>query len=130
MGEEFLGHRMARLMPLLVVGSLCQYLKIQVKHVLAGIEYSGSAAAARREEKSLVFGDEVPEDKFTSYKPRGSDPRSLNDFTTEDIERLNNVSFSDPEYTNKVLLVVNLASFRGYTPQYYALNALTERYAD
>ena len=28
--------------------------------------------------------------------------RSLNDFTTEDIERLNNVSFSDPEYTNKV----------------------------
>ena len=59
---------------------------------------------------------------------------------------MNNVSFSDPEYTNKVpssisepsqlsgilttsqvLLVVNLASFWGYTPQYYALNALTER---
>ena len=32
---------------------------------------------ARREEKSLVFGDEVPEDKFTSCKPRGNDPRSL-----------------------------------------------------
>ena len=28
--------------------------------------------------------------------------RSLNDFTTEDIENLNNVSFSDPEYTHKV----------------------------
>ena len=28
--------------------------------------------------------------------------RSLNDFTTEDIEKMNNVSFSDPEYTNKV----------------------------
>ena len=27
----------------------------------------------------------------------------------------------------QVLLVVNLASFWGYTPQYYALNALTER---
>ena len=48
-----------------------------MKHVLAGTEYSGSAAAARREEKSLVFGDEVPEDKFTSCKPRGNDPRSL-----------------------------------------------------
>ena len=30
--------------------------------------------------------------------------RSLNDFTTEDIEKMNNVSFSDPEYTNKVPL--------------------------
>ena len=28
--------------------------------------------------------------------------RSLNDFTTEDIEKMKNVSFSDPEYTNKV----------------------------
>jgi len=102
---------MARLMPLLLAAASANDLKIQVKHVLAGNEYSGSAAAARREEKSLVFGDEVPEDKFTSCKPRGNDPRSLNDFTTEDIERLNNVSFSDPEYTNKVLLVVNLASF-------------------
>ena len=37
--------------------------------------------------------------------------RSLNDFITEDIEKMNNVSFSDPEYRNKVLLVVNLASF-------------------
>jgi len=81
----------------------------QVKHVLAGSEYS--AAAAAREEKALVFGDQVDEKKYTSCKPRGNDPRSLNDFTTEDIEKLNNVSFSDPEYTNKVLLVVNLASF-------------------
>ena len=30
----------------------------------------------------------------------------------------------------QVLLVVNLASFWGYTPQYYALNALTERVPD
>merc|ERR1712210_333059 len=67
--------------------------------------------AAGREEKALYFGDEVDEKKFTSCKPRGNDPRSLNDFTTEDIEKMNNVSFSDPEYTNKVLLVVNLASF-------------------
>jgi len=46
-----------------------------------------------------------------AVKKHGSDPRSLNDFTTEDIEKMKNVSFSDPEYTNKVLLVVNLASF-------------------
>ena len=46
------------------------------KNVLAGTEYSGTAAG-EREEKSLVFGNEVPEDKFTSCKPRGNDPRSL-----------------------------------------------------
>ena len=45
------------------------------KNVLAGTEYSGTAAAKR--EESLVFGNEVPEDKFTSCKPRGNDPRSL-----------------------------------------------------
>ena len=28
------------------------------------------------------------------------------------------------------MLVVNLASFWGYTPQYYSLNALTEKYAE
>jgi len=57
------------------------------------------------------------------------DGRSFHQFTTEDIEKFNNVSFSDPEYTGKVLLVVNLASFWGYTPQYISLNALTEKYA-
>ena len=34
-----------------------------------------------------------------------------------------------PLLFSQVLLVVNLASFWGYTPQYYALNALTERVA-
>jgi hypothetical protein len=99
---------MARLMPLLLAAASAQELH-GVKHVLAGSEYS--ATAAGREEKALYFGDEVDEKKYTSCKPRGNDPRSLNDFTTEDIEKMNNVSFSDPEYTNKVLLVVNLASF-------------------
>jgi len=97
------------LMPLLLAAASAQELH-GVKHVLAGSEYS-AAAAAGREEKALVFGDQLDEKKFTSCKPRGNDPRSLNDFTTEDIEKMNNVSFSDPEYTNKVLLVVNLASF-------------------
>jgi len=99
---------MARLMPLLLAAASAQELH-GVKHVLAGSEYS--AATGVREEKALVFGDNVDEKKYTSCKPRGNDPRSLNDFTTEDIEKLNNISFSDPAYTNKVLLVVNLASF-------------------
>merc|ERR1712126_312986 len=40
---------------------------LQVKHVLAGSEYSGSAAA-QRDERALVFGDDVPADKFRSCK--------------------------------------------------------------
>ena len=48
---------------------------------------------------------------FTYLLPPFPTLRSLNDFTTEDIEKMNNVSFSDAEYTDKVLLVVNLASF-------------------
>jgi len=95
-------------MPLLLAAASAQELH-GVKHVLAGSEYS--AAAVQREEKALVFGNDVEEEKYTSCRLRGNDPRSLNDFTTEDIEKMNNVSFSDPEYTNKVLLVVNLASF-------------------
>merc|ERR1712198_124537 len=43
---------------------------------------------------------------------------------------MRNVSFNHPDYVGNVLLVVNLASFCGYTPQYYSLNALTEMYAD
>merc|ERR1712126_201025 len=96
--------------------------------VLAGEEYGISS----RQDKSISargFGNDVAEDKFKEcFEPK--DSTSFHDFTTEDIEKLNNVSFSDPEYAGKVLLVVNLASFLGYNPQYYSLNALTEKYAD
>ena len=44
-----------------------------MKHVLAGSEYL--AATGVREEKALVFGDNVDEKKYTSCKPRGNDPR-------------------------------------------------------
>jgi len=95
---------------------------------MAGEEYGETS----RQEKSispLGFGPEVPEDNFKEcLEPK--DSQSFYDFTTEDIAKLNNVSFNDPEYTGKVLLVVNLASFWGYTPQYYSLNALMEKYAD
>jgi len=101
----------------------------QVKHVKEGKEYS----VVNRQDKSIVtnvFGPEIAEEKFTECDAPEDDTYSLYNFTTEDIEKLNTISFSDPEYTDKVLLVVNLASFWGYTPQYYSLNALTEKYAD
>merc|ERR1719234_375278 len=47
----------------------------QVKHVLAGSEYS---AAVQQREKALVFGNDVEEEKYTSCRTRGNDPRSLN----------------------------------------------------
>ena len=58
------------------------------------------------------------------------DDTTFFDFSSEDIEKTRNVSFSHQNYTGGVSLVVNLASFWGYTPQYYSLNALTEKYAD
>lgn len=119
---------MAKLLPVLVALSpFSVFGSRDVKHVMAGEEYGIS----RRQEKSISssgFGTEVATDKFTECAHPG-DSKSFNDFTTEDIEKLNNISFSDPEYAGKVLLVVNLASFWGYTPQYYSLNALTEKYA-
>lgn len=119
---------MAKLLPVLVALSpFSVFGNRDVKHVMAGEEYGIS----RRQEKSISssgFGTEVATDKFTECAHSG-DSKSFNDFTTEDIEKLNNISFSDPEYAGKVLLVVNLASFWGYTPQYYSLNALTEKYA-
>eukprot|EP00092_Neocalanus_flemingeri_P022144 GFUD01024020.1.p1 GENE.GFUD01024020.1~~GFUD01024020.1.p1 ORF type:complete len:102 (+),score=24.41 GFUD01024020.1:133-438(+) len=101
---------MAKLLPVLMALSpLSVFGHGDVKHVMAGEEYG----ITKRQEKSISpngFGQEVPEDKFTEcVQPVES--RSFHDFTTEDIEKLNNVSFSDPEYTGKVLLVVNLASF-------------------
>lgn len=98
------------MMPLLLAAASAQ--EHGVKHVLAGSEYSSSLGGVR-EQRVLgsLLGDSVPADKYKSCREQGADARSLNDFTTEDIEKLNNVSFSDPEYTQKVLLVVNLASF-------------------
>ena len=83
-----------------------------------------------REPKSNGLCSKVPADKYKNCLPQGEDTRSFYDYHSEDIEKMTNVSFSEPEYQGKVLMVVNLASFWGYTPQYYALNALTERYAD
>merc|ERR1719477_48844 len=101
---------MARLLPVLAMMAhdvMCH--DGGVKHVMAGDEYG----ITNRQEKSISprgFGNEISEVNFKEcQEPR--DSTSFHDFTTEDIEKLNNVSFSDPEYAGKVLLVVNLASF-------------------
>lgn len=108
----------------------------QLKHVTEGQEYlltAGSKQAQATDQASgasEIFSSDVAEDKFTTCSTPEGDERSFFDFTTEDIEKTRNVSFSHQNYTGKVTLVVNLASFWGYTPQYYSLNALTEKYAD
>jgi len=68
----------------------------------------------------------VPAKNFK--KCRSDDSDSLYNYFSQDIEKQNNISLAD--YEGNVTLVVNLASFWGYTPQYYSLNALTEKYAD
>ena len=55
--------------------------------------------------------NQISKDQYQNCYPQGANSRSFHDFSSEDIERLTNVSFSSPEYTGKVLLVVNLASF-------------------
>lgn len=54
-------------------------------------------------------------------------PRSILDFTAKDIDG-NEVSLR--KYGGKVLLVVNVASQCGYTPQYKGLEALFKKYKE
>ena len=57
-----------------------------------------------KQEKSISprgFGNEISEVNFKECQ-EPKDSTSFHDFTTEDIEKLNNVSFSDPEYAGKV----------------------------
>lgn len=69
----------------------------------------------------------VPEKLFSECRvPSEQGATTLHDFFSENIEKSVNVSLS--QYAGKVLLVVNVAGFWGFTPQYLALNALKERY--
>jgi len=86
-------------------------------------------AAEEKDRNDLRVLTKVPEENYKECV-NSKDSKSFYDFTTEDVEKLNNVSFNDPKYKGKVLLVVNLASFWGYTPQYLSLNALMDKYAD
>jgi len=74
--------------------------------------------------------EDVPEEKFDKKFTdctKERDGKSLYDFQSEDIWKLHNFSLS--EFTGQVVLVVNLASFWGSTPQYFCLNALIEKYS-
>ena len=101
-----------------------------IKHVMEGEEYLVNTKVSRnyysgflicmvffqisRERDSKAARSlctEVPEDKFKSCHQSKGDNRSFYDFSSEDIEKLNNVSFDHPDYVGKILLVVNLASF-------------------
>ena len=64
-----------------------------------------------REAKSAGLCSKIPADKYQNCHPQAEDSRSFHDYSSEDIERLTNVSFSSEQYTGRVLLVVNLASF-------------------
>ena len=64
-----------------------------------------------REAKSAGLCSKIPADKYQNCHPQAEDSRSFHDYSSEDIERLTNVSFSSEQYTDRVLLVVNLASF-------------------
>jgi len=68
----------------------------------------------------------VPEKNYRNCRIDTSD--NLYNYSSLDIEKQNNISLSS--YQGNVSLVVNLASFWGYTPQYYSLNALMEKYKD
>ena len=111
---------MARLLPVLAMMAhdvMCH--DGGVKHVMAGEEYG----ITNRQEKSISprgFGNEISEVNFKECQ-EPKDSTSFHDFTTEDIEKLNNVSFSDPEYAGKVrtspsssiTTIVTLFSFKG-----------------
>jgi len=86
--------------------------KHELRRVKAGSEYKRPDKTEARVAKKL-FGEEVGVDKFSDCISGGvgEEVESLHQFTTENVEKTDNVSFSDPQYKGKVLLVVNLASF-------------------
>jgi len=84
-----------------------------VKHVKEGQEYLSNSPGQQQQEvrEDNIFSDAVPTDKFSVCKDPSEARQSFYDFSSEDIEKLRNVSFSHQNYTGKVSLVVNLASF-------------------
>jgi len=92
------------LLPWLFVGLVgCD----ELRRVKAGEEYQVPSKKGRQG-KGACLGSHLEEEKFKDCRG-GYEGESLHGFTTEDIEKKNNVSLS--EYAGQVLLVVNLASF-------------------
>ena len=74
--------------------------------------------------KSLLLAAAV---MFAGTSVQADDEKSLHDFTVTSIE------FKDmplAEYKGKAVLIVNTASYCGYTPQYEGLQALWDEYKD
>jgi len=84
----------------------------QIKHVTEGDEYNTYLNQKDRQSKSAKgLCSTVPENKYKDCDAAPLDNGSFYDFHSEDIHKINNVSFSHPDYVGQVLLVVNLASF-------------------
>jgi glutathione peroxidase len=102
--------------------------QLGVPHISEVDIHDGVIQISTRIQKS--FGDEanssLPEKNYKNC--RLDDSQNLYEYSSLDIEKQNNISLGD--YKGNVSLVVNLASFWGYTPQYYSLNALMEKYED
>lgn len=79
-----------------------------LRRVKEGEEYELPNYKARQG-RGLQLDNSIEEEEFKDCKEGTSGAESLHQFTTEDIEKANNVSLS--QYQGQVLLVVNLASF-------------------
>jgi len=83
-----------------------------VKHVKEGQEYLSPGPGSQQEPPlDQTFSQAVPRDKFSVCTDPSQAKQTFYDFSSEDIEKTRNVSFSHQNYTGKVTLVVNLASF-------------------
>ncbi len=68
-----------------------------------------------------------PAEKSKNLKPGDDMKETINDITVKD---MNNKDVNLSDYKGKVLLIVNVASECGYTPQYKDLEAIYEQYKD
>jgi glutathione peroxidase len=75
----------------------------------------------------MIFGLSILIFKSTLYSGETKAMKSIYDFTVKDIDG-KDTKLSD--YKDKTILVVNVASKCGYTPQYKSLEALYNKYKD
>ena len=75
----------------------------------------------------LAFGTTAVSSNHMNIEPTGSDKASVYSFTMKDIDG-NDVSLG--KYRGQVLLLVNVASKCGFTPQYEGLQKLYMKYKD
>src|SRR5436190_10862533 len=74
----------------------------------------------------VLMTTRAQEARAQESRPKGTDP-GIHQF---EMKRINGVPQKLSEYKGKVVLVVNVASECGFTPQYEGLQRLYEKYAD